>query len=216
MFSLNFQAILTGDFKDKGGCMNRRTYLTIVIALLILITFIIVRQTFVGNRSKESPKKYAPTSNNARKNSVDLEVKPEVGHRAPDFTLETLNGETIKLSELKDTPVLINFWATWCGACREEMPILQKAQEKYLNRVKILAINLANSERSLKEVKEYLKDNQLTFTVPLDKDGSVADSYRVRAIPTSFFIDKNGVIKAKFIGTMSEEVLEENVAKILD
>jgi thiol-disulfide isomerase/thioredoxin len=196
--------------------MNKRTYLTIAIALLILITFIIARQAFVGGKSKESLKRYAPSSNNTRKNSANLEVRPEIGYRAPDFTLETLNGETIKLSELKGTPVLINFWATWCGACREEMPTLQKAQEKYLNRVKILAINLANSERSLEEVKEYLKDNRLTFTVPLDKDGSVANLYRIRAIPMTFFIDKNGVIKAKFTGAISREILEQNLIKILD
>jgi thiol-disulfide isomerase/thioredoxin len=196
--------------------MAKKTYLLITIALLILVgIFITVRQSSV-EKSKETHQTFGPSPDSAEQSSASLEVKPEVGHRAPDFTLKTLNGETIKLSELKGTPVLINFWATWCGACREEMPTLQKAQENYLNKVKILAIDLANSERSLEEVKQYLKDNRLTFTVPLDKDGSVADSYRIRAIPTSFFIDKDGVIRGKFIGAMSEEILEQNLAKILD
>jgi len=146
--------------------------------------------------------------------AAELPVKPEVGFLAPDFELTDLDGKVIRLSELRGQPVFINFWATWCPPCRQEMPDIQKAYEKYGKTVRFLAVNLTATESSIEVVRQYMSGNGYTFPALLDKNGSVATLYQVRAIPTSFFIDAQGVIQYKYIGAMNAEIITEALDKI--
>lgn len=127
------------------------------------------------------------------------------GNIAPDFTLETLDGKTVKLSDFRGEKILLNFWASWCPPCRAEMPDIQKVHKNH--DVAILAVNLTNAETSVESVKEFVNDFQLTFPILLDKKLEVANTYGIQPIPTSFLIDSKGRIANIVIGPMNEATL---------
>jgi peroxiredoxin len=134
-----------------------------------------------------------------------------VGTQAPDFQMTTIYGETMKLNDLRSKAVMLNFWATWCGPCVEEMPTLQSYFEKYGQELVIIGVN-ADEPRS--DVVDFTEDNSLTFPIVLDPDSRIQDLYKIRGYPTSYFIDAQGVIRAVHIGSLSETLLDEYLAEI--
>jgi len=119
-------------------------------------------------------------------------VAPRLDALAPDFTLPTLYGETLNLDELRGQPVVLNFWATWCSACRRQMPYLQAAFEEKGQQVKFIAINVGEGSGT---VRQFIDSTGISFTVALDRDRTVASAYNIRYYPTTFLIDGDGVIK---------------------
>lgn len=121
-----------------------------------------------------------------------------------DFELEDLEGSKVRLSDLKGKAVFLNFWATWCPPCREEMPHMQEFYEKYKDSgVVILAVNsnqlenqgIDNSERAENKAREFIEQGGYTFPVLLDRDGEVWNIYMQRGIPVTYMIDKEGIIR---------------------
>jgi peroxiredoxin len=138
---------------------------------------------------------------------------PRVGQEAPDFSLPDLNGKLVKLSELRGQPVLINFWATWCIPCKQEMPAIDAAYQAHKDQgFTVLAIEI---EEPADEVTQYVQDLKLTFTPLLDRDPRVFDRYGVRAMPSSFFIDRQGKVSAVHFGPLTNQQLEDNLQAIL-
>jgi peroxiredoxin/outer membrane lipoprotein-sorting protein len=136
------------------------------------------------------------------------------GKKPPDFTLTSLKGEKISLSSLKGKVVIIDFWASWCPPCREELKIIQKLHNEYKDKgVIILCIN-SNEERE--KVKDFIDENNYNFTVLLDSDGKVSDNYRVKSIPRIFLINKEGIVVKDITGYSieSEKILKEEIEKI--
>ncbi|MBM7663120.1 thiol-disulfide isomerase/thioredoxin [Bacillus mesophilus] len=127
---------------------------------------------------------------------------------APDFTLETLTGEKVTLSELKGKKVFINFWASWCPPCRDEMPEIQHFFEQHPD-VVVLAVDLRNTEKSDEAVEKYITENEYSFPVLLDRTGQVGESYKVLTLPTSYFINTKGEVQYKFIGPLTLEKMKE-------
>lgn len=123
---------------------------------------------------------------------------PEVGALAPDFSLMNLDGETVSLSELRGQNVLVNFWATWCGPCREEMPAIQARYNR--GDFAVLAVDFGESAQV---VRGFLTEIGVDLPVLLDTDGRVQELYRVRGYPSTFFIDRRGVVRFFHIGQMS-------------
>ena len=142
-----------------------------------------------------------------------LEIAPVKGARAPDFTLQRVDGERLSLSGYRGRPVLINFWATWCAPCRIEMPFLQSRYEKYAEShgLKILAVDFDESQP---EVQAFAERFALTFDVLLDPGGDVQGLYQIRGYPSSYFVDAQGVVRVVHIGVMSEDQLDKNLEKI--
>lgn len=139
-----------------------------------------------------------------------MEMKP-----VKDFTLPTLDGEEITLSKLQGKPIIINFFTTWCPSCKEEMPILTKFYEKYKDDVYFLGVNYTSYEIGKREaIGKYVKKYGLNFPVLLDENGEVGKAYEVLTIPTTFFLDKDGVIVKKHIGPLSYEELEQIVIEM--
>jgi thiol-disulfide isomerase/thioredoxin len=139
----------------------------------------------------------------------------QVGSFAPDFTLPDLNGQMVSLSSLRGKPVLLNFWATWCPPCRQEMPYLQQINTEWAPKgLVLLAVDIGESSA---QAKAFLENNGLSLPVVLDSDGTVSDGlYNITAIPTTFFIDSSGIIQQKVIGAFpSKSAIEKYVSQIV-
>ncbi len=123
-----------------------------------------------------------------------------LGKPAPDFTLTSLDGKKVTLSQLKGKPVLINFWATWCPPCRLEMPALQTVYQEAS--AKGFTLLMVNQQEDSTTVQNFLKQNNYSLPVVLDLNGQVSDMYQVTGIPTSVFIDSQGVVRDIHVGTI--------------
>lgn len=142
---------------------------------------------------------------------------PRQGFQAPDFSLQTADGQTITLSDLRGRPVLVNLWTSWCPPCRQEMPAMQKAYTDFHDQgFEILAVN-ATDQDSLPDALQFAADLGLTFPILLDNQGEVSRLYLLRSLPTSFFIDRQGVIREVVIGgPMSEALLRIRIQELLE
>ena len=140
----------------------------------------------------------------------------QVGRPAPDFTLNDLKGEPRSLSDYLGQAVVINFWTTWCAPCREEMPALQLAYDKFGEEgFMVLAINMTQDDHP-ELIPLYLDELGLTFPVLLDSSGLASVSlYRIIGLPTSLFIGRDGIIREIFIGAIPLDRLEAKVQKLL-
>jgi peroxiredoxin len=140
---------------------------------------------------------------------------PRPGLIAPDFTLETLDGETITLSDLRGKGVVVNFWATWCLPCRTEMPALERTWNSLGNDG--LVILAVNRQESPDRVGAFAEEFGLTFPILLDRDGSVFGRYNVQLYPTTFFIGRDGIIREViFGGPMAETLIASEAAEVLE
>lgn len=129
---------------------------------------------------------------------------PAVGRAAPDFQLESLDGQAISLAELRGRPVIINFWATWCGPCRTEMPALQEIYEDRDWEERGLVILAVNLGESASAVRKFMEANGLSFTVLLDSEGRTGMLYNAQYIPTTYFVDNDGIIRHIKMGAFRE------------
>jgi peroxiredoxin len=144
--------------------------------------------------------------------TISAEPQPAVGRPAPDFTLTTLDGEEFRLSDQRGKPVVLNFWATWCGPCQRELPAIQRAAEHYAGLVTFAAIDQAEP---VDRVRSFVEEAGLSVVVPMDSEQEVGMRYDVRGLPTTFFIDETGVIRSIWMGEMNSVILAENIAGIL-
>ena len=135
----------------------------------------------------------------------------KLGKSAPDFELVSIDGESVHLSELQGTPVLINFWATWCAPCRLEMPILQDSYERYSQDLIVVAVNAGEPEY---EVRTFADELGLTFDILLDPDRKIERLYRLRGYPTTYFLDAEGTLKFQHIGSLTEGQLRDYLVQI--
>jgi cytochrome c biogenesis protein CcmG, thiol:disulfide interchange protein DsbE len=137
----------------------------------------------------------------------------ETGEPAPDFTLATLNGETVRLSDLRGRPVVVNFWASWCNPCREEFPLLADALDEHGDRdLAVVGVTYRDIES---DSRAFVEEFGATWPQAVDEDAEVARAYGVRAIPQTFFVARDGRIADRIFGFSSERALEEPLAKIL-
>jgi len=141
---------------------------------------------------------------------------PQTGFTAPDFSLKTATGETYALSELKGQAVLVNVWATWCPPCRAEMPAIEKMYQEYKSQgLVVLSVNSTVQDNPL-EIAPFIKEYNLTFPILLDETGDVTRAYQIRSLPSSYFIDRHGVISEVIIGgPMSEALLRTRIEEAL-
>lgn len=185
-----------------------------VAVLLVLATILIVN--FVQNDANQ-----ANGNSNEYDVSGDTNIKGaaivppgstgiEPGKMAPDFELESLDGETLKLSDLRGKKVILNFWATWCAPCRVEMPEMEKFHKEYKDEVVIVAVNLTGSETKEKKVYDYIDKYNYTYPILLDKNSEVSNTYQAISIPTTYFIGTDGKVQQpRRIGPMTYEFMEK-------
>lgn len=141
---------------------------------------------------------------------------PREGFPAPDFTLDTLEGTPATLSDYRGQVVILNVWASWCGPCRAEMPALQNIYAAHRARgLAVLAVN-STFQDNLADAQAFVQELGLSFPVLLDQQGAVSRRYLVRALPSTFFIDRQGVIRAVILGgPMSAATIQSKVEDLL-
>ncbi len=142
---------------------------------------------------------------------------PEVGSLAPDFELNDASGNPIRLSDLRGSVVVINFWASWCDPCRDEMPILQKLSDKYAEKgLAVLGVNTTYTD-SRDEAVSFINELELTFPILFDDTGVVGEKlYKVFGLPTSYWIDQAGYIQSFQLGALTEDQMLEILSSLLD
>lgn len=130
------------------------------------------------------------------------------GNPAPDFRLQSLAGGETALSSFKGQPVLVNFWATWCPSCVQEMPELEAFYERHRKEgLVLLAVNVMQRDTP-DTIADFVREKGLTFTVLLDEGSQVSQRYQVAYLPTTYFIDRRGVIRFRHVGPLTADQLE--------
>jgi len=144
-------------------------------------------------------------------------TKIKSGSKAPNFTATDINGNKISLSDYKGKVVLVNFWATWCSPCKEEIPQLNKLYKIMQNRDFVI-LAIAEDNKSSNELKAFIKKYEMPFTVLTDPGRVIAGYYRLSGVPETFLIDKNGKLIYKFIGPKdwTGEELSEIFEKLIN
>lgn len=145
-------------------------------------------------------------------------LSPAVGQGetlAPDFMVQDSNGNTVRLSDFYGKPIVLNFWASWCPPCKSEMPDFNQVYNQLDDQVVFLMVNETDGNReTIENGKSYIEDQGFTFPVYYDIGLEAGYLYNVTAIPTTYFIDKNGNIYNYVKGTVSKDVLMKNIDKI--
>jgi len=162
------------------------------IAVFVIMVFV----TAVGvlGQSKKIPDEVIKAFERAGIQAANEGIEPV------DFTLPLLNGTNITLSQFKGKVVFLNFWATWCGPCRSEMPSIEAVYQNLKNKgLEILAVNLGDSKN---KVSSFMNEYKLSFTAVLDEKDITGSYYNVRAIPTTYIIDRRGLIIARLVGSI--------------
>ncbi len=136
-------------------------------------------------------------------------VAPRVGFQAPDFALPDLDGKTVRLSDFRGRPVFINFWTTWCTACKEEMPLIQASFNDHKAQGHDPVFLGMDVEEDAQTVRQFVQAGGYNWTMVLDTDADIfVNKYKGSAFPTSYFIDKEGIIRSVRIGGMTRQILE--------
>lgn len=171
-----------------------------ILSLLLLVTFILGGWwIWIHRVSDETATAQRPAI-------------PLPGNPAPEFTLTTLAGTDLQLSDLRGQAIVLNFWASWCGPCRAEMPELEQAFQEYRdNGLLVLGVNQGESATV---VRDFLQQLDLTFPVVLDQRLQVSQLYHINSLPTTFFIDRNGIIRDQVVGQMNAALLKERLRSI--
>ncbi len=174
---------------------RERYYMVMIFVLLVGIMWVVLSRAPEGTGTREM-------------------AAPRPGFLAPDFTLLTLEGDTLRLSALRGQRVVLNFWATWCPPCRAEMPAFEKAYQRYRDQgLIIVAVNEAEDPTV---VAAFRNELGLTFPIVLDTRMEVGEQYRVRFLPTTYFIAPDGTIIERVEGGMSEGAIYARIQRLME
>lgn len=136
--------------------------------------------------------------------------------KMPDFTVYDTNSNPVQLSDFIGKPVILNFWASWCGPCKSEMPTFQSAFDQYGEQIHFLMVNMIDgNQETLESACSFLTNAGYHFPVYFDLDSDAAIKYRVMSIPTTYFIDKDGFGRAWVSGALSADMLQQGIGMLL-
>ena len=132
--------------------------------------------------------------------------------KAPDFTVYDEEGNSFKLSDFEGKPVVLNFWASWCGPCKSEMPDFEVAYKEYGEKIHFLIVNMTDGyQETVESAKEFIADSGYSFPVYFDTDLEAAKAYSVYSIPTTYFIDRDGYVIAQGRGALDAATLQKGI-----
>ncbi len=144
--------------------------------------------------------------------AASLPVAPIKGHPAPEIALDTLDGQTVRLSDFRGKPVIVNFWATWCPPCRAETPELQALHRELGDKVVLLGVNVTSQDNG--DVAGFVREFGVTYPILLDVDGKAFQDYNILGLPTTIFIDRNGIVNEVFTGAVNKAYIESKLPEL--
>lgn len=194
--------------------MKKNIGLLIVVLLVVAMIGTYVKQQIDKDREIETA--------SLGKEMDEQKIGLKKGDTPPDFTLTSLDGDEVTLSDLRGKKVVLNFWATWCPPCKAEMPHMQKYYEQYAkeDNVEIIAVNLTKDEHDftvdekIDTVMTFRDSFELTFPILLDQEREVSPQYKIMTIPTTYFIDSKGYIQRAISGPMDTDMLKSYVDEL--
>jgi peroxiredoxin len=200
--------------REWRGALNSLVLPLLIVATIVGVLLYVEQQRDSGAQTEDGLGIVAfPPGLNA----PSTPISTNIGGAAPDFVLESPDGVRVRFSDLRGTPVLVNFWASWCAPCREEMPDIVRAHDESNGSFAVLAVNL---QENAGQVREFAGDFGMTFPIVIDRNGQVADAWRiggpVEGIPASYFIDAEGIVRARSFGPLTPATIEENLALIAE
>jgi peroxiredoxin len=196
-----------GSAAPRGDRLRKTAIAILVIAAIVAAIWWLESRDDGG--VSPSGERYGPAALPAALRTTGLDVSPEEGSLAPDFLLESLDGSEVRLSDYHGQPVVLNFWATWCGPCRKEIPQFVEAYERFRgNGLVIIGVNMQEGKSI---ARGYVEDYGMQFPVAIDVDGEVGDAYRLLGLPVTYFIDRDGVVRGVFSGPFEEKERDTEV-----
>lgn len=175
----------------------------LVAALLLVAVLVgaaILYNNLVKNMPATTPASTAATASGTSKT------------QAPDFTVQDADGNDVALSSLFGKPMVLNFWASWCSPCKSEMPTFNSVYQELNGEVTFVMVDLVGGRETAENGKAYVEQQGFTFPVYFDNSQQAATAYGISSIPTTFFIDKDGMVVSYQRGAMSEDVLKSGIA----
>ena len=185
-----------------------------VLILILVLVLILGGAGFLYTKLSNNVAPSLPTEqNNPQENTDAPESEPAP---APDFTVTDSEGKEVSLSDFQGKPVIVNFWASWCGPCRSEMPEFDTAYQKYQDDIHFLMVNATDGGReTLDSAKQFIADEGYTFPVYFDESGEASATYGVTGLPATFFIGAQGEAVARASGAISGDILQQGIDMIL-
>ena len=191
--------------------MNQKTLL--VCTAIILVAVLAIALILYNNQD------YSAQMGVAGNASTDGtgETQENSDPAAPDFYFFDENGNRLRLSQFKGKPVILNFWASWCGPCKSEMPDLEEAYKKYGEEIQFVILNMTDGSReTVESARRYIESAGYSFPVFYDKQQNGVIAYGISGVPVTFFIDADGYVKGVYSGAMSANILQQGIDRILN
>jgi thiol-disulfide isomerase/thioredoxin len=196
---------------------KRNAIVDIILALAVILMSIVIYREISRIVSPAITDEEKPGEINAQTVSILPSPQPRVNVGQPtevprmDFTLPNLSGQSVAVSDFRGKAVLVNFWATWCAPCRDEMPMIQEYADLYEQDLVVLAVNVGEDEAT---VQQFVDEFGLDFEILLDPATIVANLYQVYAYPTTMFIDRDGIWQSTHIGELNDVLLSRYLIEI--
>ncbi len=204
-------------------------FLLVLLSLAAVLVLGVFGYEFLTDRYQKPEMENGGTSSVLPEDSETEGVTPNVNNPIPpnedevikntaqDFTVLDWNGNAVKLSDYYGQPIVINFWATWCGPCQSELPAFDEAYAEYGDKITFMMVNLTDGYNdTVSSVKEFVNSKGYGFPVYFDTDYSGANAYEVYSIPLTVMIDENGNVYGTHLGSMNMETLEDYLNGLLE
>lgn len=189
-----------------------------IVLILVLVFVVLLGGAYVLYSRFSDDFKQEQLSGQAASNAGDSAssgADDEEKQAAPDFTVYDADGNAAQLSDYIGKPIVLNFWASWCGPCKNEMPEFNEKSIELEGKVQFLMVNMTDGSReTLDTAKAYVESEGFTFPVLYDTDIDAANTYRVYSLPTTYFIDENGGLTARASGTIDAATLQKGIDMI--
>lgn len=197
---------------DNNMQKNNKNIILVIVLVAVIVIVIggaVALYAFFGVNTK------VPQVNTTQSTISNTEQENET-ISAPDITIYNQNGKEVSLSQFIGKPIVINFWASWCGPCKQEMPHFDEMYQKYSDEVEFIMVNMTGGGNDTKEnADKFIQDGGYTFPVYYDNDLDGAIQYGVSAMPTTYFIDENGNVVNGYRGAITKETLQTQVDYLL-
>lgn len=185
--------------------MKKNKYHIIIIVLAVVLAAVVLAYPLI-----------ARNGNATNTGSNNPSGSGSQGKQAPDFTALDMEGNKVSLSDYIGKPIVVNFWATWCGPCKMELPAFENAYNEYGEEVTFLMVNMTDGERDTEgSVKAFIEDNGYTFPVFFDTKFSAASAYNVTGIPMTLYINADGTLADSHVGMIQEKALVKAIEELL-